>query len=100
MAFEVTIYKPNKDGKLEYHSRVSSDELSQRHWDKFNKDNTYSLQFKNSGAKYYKVNKQCIEDGCTKVVENARNKTCSIKCRIKRTQRKNRQYKKKKRCGG
>ena len=69
--FDVKIYKPNKAGKLEFKKQVTSQEMSKVHWDRFNRDNKYGLQFKNSGPKHYKVHKQCIEDDCTEVVEDA-----------------------------
>jgi|TARA_B110000438_G_C15241025_1_gene405677 hypothetical protein len=89
MAFEVRVYRPNKDGKLEYEKKLSQDELSQMHWDKFNRDNKYALNYADK-SEYSRIKiavKKCIEPDCDQIVKNPQALTCSSACRLQRSRK-------------
>lgn len=93
MVFEVRVYKPDKDGNLILDKTVQKEDLSKIHWTKFNKDNKYQIDFSDT-PKFHRIGndqKQCVEDGCTVMVEDPRSLTCSYKCKITRLRRKNKE---------
>ncbi|MDC3375256.1 hypothetical protein OAW27_00260 [bacterium] len=108
MAFEVKVYKPNKDGKLECTQKLSSDEISEQHWDKFNRDNKYAVNYNYKSfnlkkATYHRIGvdlRVCAEDNCKQIVEEPLSVTCSPACKSKRTKRKRRESKARSRARG
>ena len=108
MAFEVKVYKPNKDGKLECIQKLSSDEISEQHWDKFNRDNKYAVNYNYKSfnlkkATYHRIGvdlRVCAEDNCKQIVEEPLSVTCSPACKSKRTKRKRRESKARSRARG
>ena len=108
MAFEVKVYKPNKDGKLECVQKLSPDEISEQHWDKFNRDNKYAVNYNYKSfnlkkATYHRIGvdlRVCAEDNCKQIVEEPLSVTCSPACKSKRTKRKRRESKARSRARG
>ena len=108
MAFEVKIYKPNKEGKLELEKYLPKGEVSIIHWDKFNRDNKYALNynyktFSVNNPSYHRIGvdlRKCVEDNCEQKVEDPRSVTCSRACKIQRTRRKRRESKARSRARG
>ena len=93
MAFEVRVYKPNKDGKLKHEKNLSQDELSQLHWDKFNKDNKYAINYAER-TKYSRIKldtRACSEPPCKNILEDSKATTCSSACKLRRIRRKRRE---------
>ena len=82
---EVRIYKPNEKGELVKVQTISAEDIARQYWDEFDpgKDRTPKTQFHRIGIDL----KQCIEEGCTKPVEDARRLTCSDECRTVREKR-------------
>ena len=101
MAFEVKVYKPNKDGKLECIQKLSPDEISEQHWDKFNRDNKYAVNYNYKSfnlkkATYHRIGvdlRKCAEDNCEQIVEDPLSITCSRTCRLQRIKRKRKESK-------
>ena len=108
MAFEVKVYKPNKDGKLECTQKLSPDEISEKHWDKFNRDNKYAVNynyksFNINNPSYHRIGvdlRKCAEDNCEQIVEEPMSVTCSPACKLQRTRRKRRESKARSRARG
>ena len=93
MAFEVRVYKPNKDGKLEYDRKLSPDEISTIHWDKFNRDNKFALNYAERTA-YSRIKidvRECGEPDCKNIIEDSKSITCSPACKLQRIRRKRRE---------
>ena len=96
MVFEVKIYKPNKNGKLDYHKKLSQQEVSTIHWNKFNRDNKYALKYSDT-PKYHRIGnalKKCVEPDCNQLVQDPRYITCSKACKTNRNRRKRQKLKK------
>ena len=94
MIHEVKVFKPGKDGKLIEVNRIPSEEVSILHWKSLKIDThrspyTGGKKLKKN-VKYHRIgvpSKQCIEEDCTNLVEDARRLTCGDKCRIIRENR-------------
>ena len=88
MIHDVKILKPNKDGKLVEVNKILGKDASILHWSNFRADKNRSPMKRE--VKYHRIGatrKTCIEEDCTKVVEDARRLTCSVKCRNLRANR-------------
>tara|TARA_B100000809_G_scaffold220018_1_gene227522 strand:+ start:583 stop:1020 length:438 start_codon:yes stop_codon:yes gene_type:complete len=90
---EVKIFKPDKNGKLIQKERISDEDLSKIHWSNFGADvnrapnKNRPKEAQRLGVSYHRIGvplKECIEKGCTKLVEDPRNLTCSVECRKSR----------------
>jgi len=94
MINSVKVLKPNKDGQLIEVKIISQKEASELHW-KSVKIDTHRSPYTGGkrlkkNVKYHRIGadrKICIEEGCTKLVEDARRLTCSVKCRNLRANR-------------
>ena len=95
MVFRVKVFKPDKDGNLVLEQVLPVEDVSKIHWTKFNRDNKYQIDFKgDTTPTYHRLGadpKQCIEEGCTEMVDDPRTLTCSKKCKLQRLRRKNRE---------
>jgi len=83
--YDVKIYRPDKDGNLEYVTTIPKEELSTIHWRNFKRgladDVTEEVKFHRIGADLNK----CSE--CDNTVPSAGRVTCSIECRTIRENR-------------
>ena len=94
MINSVKVLKPNKDGQLIEVKIIPAKEVSELHW-KSVKIDTHRSPYTGGkrlkkNVKYHRIGadrKICIEEGCTKLVEDARRLTCSVKCRNLRANR-------------
>jgi hypothetical protein len=86
LVFGVKIYKPNKKGDLKLKKTVSPEDCLKRYWK--NRDPYRSGMVGNTGVKYHRIGKlaKCTAEGCDNTVDDARFKTCSLKCRLKKSQ--------------
>tara|TARA_R110002167_G_scaffold356654_1_gene571740 strand:+ start:713 stop:1027 length:315 start_codon:yes stop_codon:yes gene_type:complete len=102
MAFEVKVYKPNKDGKLAYTHTLSPHDVSGIHWDKFNVDNKYALP-RSSIPVYHRIGKdlqECVGPNCKEEVADPRSITCSRVCQLQRARLKRKESKQRSRARG
>ena len=80
--YDVRIYKPDKDGNLQYERTISKEELSTIHWQGFQRglkdDVTDDVKFHRIGADLNK----CSE--CDNTVPAAGRVTCSVPCKLQR----------------
>jgi len=90
--FEVKIYKPDKSGNLKKTETISGDECSKIHWATIGGDpnRTYKVGLTGINCPRIGQAKECIEDGCTGIVEDGRHSTCSPECKRKRIRRQQR----------
>ena len=83
--YDVRIYKPDKDGNLQYERTIPKEELSNIHWRKFKRglgdDVTDEVKFHRIGADLNK----CSESDNT--VPVAGRVTCSVECKTLRENR-------------
>jgi len=83
--YDVRIYKPDKDGNLQYERTIPKEELSNIHWRKFKRglgdDVTDEVKFHRIGADLNK----CSE--CDNTVPAAGRVTCSVECKTLRENR-------------
>jgi len=89
MINDVKIFKPDKDGKLIYQKKVSGAVLAEIYWGQFKIDPHRGGTVYKPKVKYphIGVSKKCIEDNCNTMVDDARRKTCSLRCQTKRLNR-------------